>query len=115
MEEETLNHALGDCPANCGLLEKLLTVVRAYQPGATTRTVFTLDLELDQSLELPMTWAIGSLLLSIYTQRETGRVSIPRTRADLESKLLLKSYSHYRESSTHLTTFVNFDVILSNL
>ena len=76
---ETLYHALGDCPANCGLLERLLQVIRVYQPGAS------LDLEIDHSLELPMTWTIGTLLLSISTQRESGRVSVPRTRADLES------------------------------
>ena len=82
---ETLYHALGDC----GLLERLLQVIRVHQPGATLRTVLTLDLELNLSLELPMTWAVGTLLLSISTQRETGRVSIPRTRADLESSCRL--------------------------
>ena len=84
---ETLYHALGDCQANCGLLERLLQVIRVHQPGATLRTLLTLDLEIDHSLELPMTWAIGTLLLSITTQRESGRVWIPRTRADLESGL----------------------------
>ena len=82
---ETLHHALGDCPANQGLPERLLTVLRVYQPGARTRSVLTLDLDLDQSLELPVTWAIGSLLSSILSQRETGRVSIVKTKADLES------------------------------
>ena len=84
-EVETLHHALGDCPANQGLLERLLTVIRTHQPGACTRSVFTLDLELDHSLELPITWAIGSLLFSIFNQREMGRVTILRTKADPES------------------------------
>ena len=84
-EVETLHHALGDCPANQGLPERLLTVIRTYQPGSCTRSVLTLDLELDQSLELPITWTIGSLLSSILSQRETGRVSIMKTKADLES------------------------------
>ena len=86
---ETLYHALGDCPANCGLLERLLQVIRVHQPGATLCTVLTLDLELNQSLELPMTWTIGTLLYSSFTQRESGRVTIPRTRADLESSCRL--------------------------
>ena len=34
------------------------------------------------SLELPITWVIGSILSSIYTQRELGRVSILKTKAD---------------------------------
>ena len=66
-----------------------LQVLRVYQPGASQRTVLTLDLELDLSLELPMTWAIGTLLFSIFTQREEGRVSVARTCADLESSCRL--------------------------
>ena len=90
-EEETLDHALGVCPANRGLIERLLLFIRVYQPGATLRTVLTLDLELDHSLELPMTWTIGTLLHSIFTQRDEGRVTVPRTRADLESSCRLLS------------------------
>ena len=48
---ETLQHTLGDCPANQGLLERLLKVVRSYQPGACTRWILTLDLMLDPALD----------------------------------------------------------------
>ena len=82
---ETLLHALGDCPANQGLPERLLEVVRHYQPGACTQSILTLDLTLDPDLELPVTWAIGSLLTSILDQREKGRVTIVKTKADMTS------------------------------
>ena len=85
-EEETLEHALGNCTANQGLPQRLLQVLQVYQPGATQRTVLTLDLELDASLEFPMTWAIGTLLFSFFSQREEGRVTVARTQADLESR-----------------------------
>ena len=60
-EVETLDHALGACPANQGLMERLLSVIRTHQPGACTRTVFTLDLELDHNLELKE-WSSSSIL-----------------------------------------------------
>ena len=82
---ETLLHALGDCPANQGLPERLLEVVRHYQPGACTQSILTLDLTLDPDLELPVTWAIGSLLTSILDQRGKGRVTIVKTKADMTS------------------------------
>ena len=87
--EETLEHALGDCEANPGLPGRLLQVLQAHQPGASTRTVMTLNLELEPSLELPMTWVIGTVLHSIVSQREEGRVTIAKTRADVESKCCL--------------------------
>ena len=81
--EETLEHALGDCEANHGLPGRLLQVLQTYQPGATICTV------LEPSLELPMTWVIGTMLSSICSQREEGRASIEMTRAVLESKCRL--------------------------
>ena len=65
---------------------KLLRTLQGYQPGAEQNTVQTLDLKLEPSLELPFMWAIGSLLLSIWTQRENRRVDLARTRAELEAK-----------------------------
>ena len=48
--------------------------------------MLTLDLELDSSLELPITWTICSLLFSIWRQRTEGRVILAKTRAELEAK-----------------------------
>ena len=84
--EETLEHALGDCGANLGIPERLLQVLQLHQPGATPATVMTLDLVLETSLELPMTWLIGTVLQSLSSQREEGRVTLARTRADVESR-----------------------------
>ena len=72
-----------------GLPAKLLRTLQGYQPGAEQKSVLTLDLELEPSLELPFTWVIGSLLLSIWTQRENRRVDLARTRAELEAKCRL--------------------------
>ena len=76
---ETLEHALFTCTANMGL-------PRGFQPGAEQRHMMTLDLDLDPSVELPMTWVIGSLLFSLWRQREGLVVNKARTTADLEAR-----------------------------
>ena len=83
---ETLDHALYTCEANQGIPAKLLATLQRYQPGAEQRTLLTLDLEVEPSLELPFTWTIGSILFSIWTQRENGRIDPAKTRAQLEAK-----------------------------
>ena len=112
---ETLYHALGDCPANCGLTERLLQVIRAHQPGATLCTVLTLNLVLEPSLELPMTWVIGTVLNSIFSQREEGRVSIVRTKADVESSCCLNkecSAANSLANAYTLSTIIVRDLFL---
>ena len=83
---ETLAHSLTECEANQGLPALLLALLQVYQPGANFIQVLTLNLELDPSMEMPMTWIIGSLFESIWQQRESGRVNMTKTRRELEAK-----------------------------
>ena len=53
------------------------------------KCLITLDLDNEPSLKLQFTWLIGTLLSSIWTQRETRRVDIRQTRAELEAKCRL--------------------------
>ena len=86
---ETIDHALGPCEANQGLPARLLELLRLHQQGAEQRQFLTLDIGLDPSLELPITWTICSLLFSIWRQRGEGRINMARTRAELEDKCRL--------------------------
>ena len=86
---ETIEHALGTCEANQGLSSRMLDVLRIYQPGAELPQMLTLDLGLESSLELPLTWTICSLLFSIWRQRTEGQVIIAKSRAELEPKCKL--------------------------
>ena len=86
---ETLDHALYSCEANLGLPAKLLATLQRYQPGAEQRSIMTLDLELEPSLELPFTWVIGSCLHLIWSQRESRRVDLAKIRANLEARCRL--------------------------
>ena len=102
---ETLDHALYTCEANQGLPAKLLATLQRYQPGVVQRSVLTLDLELEPSLELPFMWVIGSCLSSIWTQRENRRVDLAKIRANLEARcrLLRESKAKTWENASTLT------------
>ena len=63
----------------------------------------TLDLELDANLEIPMSWTIGSLLFSIWRQRSEGRISLARTRAELEAKCRLLREGKVRALANAIT------------
>ena len=82
---EFLDHTLFTCTANMGLPAQLLAALQRLQPGATLNSILTLDLEVDTSMELPLVWTISSVLLSIWTQREKGRVDRAKTKAQVEA------------------------------
>jgi hypothetical protein len=82
---ESLDHAMFTCKANMGLPAQLLAAFQRLQPGATLNSILTLDLEVDTSMELPLVWTISSVLLSIWTQREKGRVDRAKTKAQVEA------------------------------
>jgi hypothetical protein len=105
---ETTSHALIACPANGDLPARLLRTIRRYQPGAMQTTILTLNLEVEQSLELPFTWLVGTFLASIWKQREARRVNLIDTRAELEARCRL-----LRECRVKVWT--NADVTTSNL
>ena len=87
--QETTLHALLSCMANHDLPARLLRTLRRYQPGAELSNLLTLDLEVEPTLELPFTWLVGSLLASIWKQREARRVDPVNTRAELEARCRL--------------------------
>ena len=111
---ETLDHSMGSCTANLGLPDRLLRLLQLYQPGARQRQILTLDLELDANLELPMTWTIGSLLFSIWRQRCEGRISLARTRAELEARCRLLREGKVRALANAFTLTDQLLTILFN-
>ena len=86
---EDLNHALIQCKANQDLPQLLLYMLQTHQPQITYKKILTLDLNIETSLEFPLTWITFSLLCSIWEQREKGRVNAAKTRAELEAKCRL--------------------------
>ena len=112
---ETVLHALLCCEANLDLPERLLRTLRRYQPGAELRCLLTLDLDLEPSLELPFTWLVGTFLSSIWSQRESRRVDLRHTRAELEAKCrLLRECKVKTWANAHIQTEALIGQVFSN-
>ena len=86
---ETLEHALFSCEGNREIPGLLLTLLLSYDPEVTATKLLTLDIALDSPMELPLLWIVGSLLSSIWIQRQEGKVCPLKTRAQLEAKCRL--------------------------
>ena len=86
---ETLEHAFFTCAGNHGVTTKLLNLLRIYDQSAEYRQVLTLDLNLDDSLELPLVWIVASFLFLLWQQRQDGKVCPVRIRAELEARCRL--------------------------
>ena len=86
LAQESLLHAVTDCPENKGIPALLLLELRSYVPGLSYNQVLTLDIDIEPDKELPIVWLVGSLIYSIWIQRTVGRVTLAKTRADLEAK-----------------------------
>jgi hypothetical protein len=86
---ESALHALVTCPANQGLPDMLLALLRGHMPGLRCEQMLALDLELDETMELPLVWLSGALLWSLWGQRLQGRVSAAKTQSELEARCRL--------------------------
>ena len=82
---ETLHHALLTCTGNHGLPQLLLGLLRVYLPALSDSQV----LELDSHMEVPLVWLTGSMFLSVWRQRQEGRVCVARTRSELLARCRL--------------------------
>ena len=86
---ETVEHALLACPANQGAPQLLLAHLRTYSPNLRDEQVLTLDFEMDDYMELALTWLAGTFFLSLWNQRQAGKVCPHKIRAELEAKCRL--------------------------
>ena len=66
-----------------------MSLLHTYEPGIEVNQVLNLDLNLDDSLELPLVWLVASLLQLLWQQRQEGRVCPVKTRAELEARCRL--------------------------
>ena len=89
-------------------------MLRSNQPNVTFRHIITLDLDLDPTLELPLVWITISMLSSIWTQRKKRRVSVARTRAELEAGCrLLREGKVKSLLNAHTLTDISLKAILN--
>ena len=84
-----MEHALLACPANQGAPQLLLAQLRIYSPDLRDEQVLTLDFEMDDYMELALTWLAGTFFFSLWNQRQAGKVCPHKIRAELEAKCRL--------------------------
>jgi hypothetical protein len=83
---ETLYHALFACPANQGVSASLVAGLRHHMPLVTPLDILTLDFEVAEAMELPVTWVAVSFLSSVWTLRTERRaVQLFKIRSYLEA------------------------------
>ena len=87
--EEDLEHALITSEGNQGLPALLLQLLRTHSPGISHEQLLSLDLNVDKSMELPLTWIISNMFSLIWQQRREGIVRRAKTRAKLEARCSL--------------------------
>ena len=86
---ETLEHAIFTCEGNKGVSEHLLKLLKMYDPSVEYHQVLSLDLKLEDPMELPLIWIVASLLFLLWQQRQDGKVCPVRIRAELEARCRL--------------------------
>ena len=89
-----------NCSFNREVSSTLMNTLSNYQPNLTQTDVLTLNLEMDDPMELPSVWLISGVLQKIWDLRkEKKKCDLIRIRADLEAKVSLLRETRYKESA----------------
>ena len=88
-----------------------MKLLSQYLTNITTDSILGLDIgEVEESLELPVTWIISSYLLSIWEKRKAKKsVNVGETRAELEARCNLLRETRFKyEAQTISNMLENF-------
>ena len=97
---EDLPHALFNCSYNRRTSQALMDSLTAFQPNLSPTMLLTLNLEVEEKLELPIVWLTSNTLLKIWDCRtEKKRCDLILVRADLEARVSLLRESRFKESA----------------
>ena len=100
----TLKHELIECPENENSGIDLLQVLRLHAPGLTADQILRLEFgNLDENLELPLTFFTASTLLEIWTLRsKCAKARRHLVRAKLEARIALLRTTRHSTTATIL-------------
>ena len=78
----------------------LLAMLRLQDPSVTAAGLLKLELEVDDTLEMPMVWLAAQALSYMWKMRCSGKVvNMQNTRAVLESKINILRETRYSNTS----------------
>ena len=108
LAEENLSHALIHCQANDQLGTKLLESMREIQPGLSAEALLRLDFQVEEDLELPAVWLIGSVLSTIWNLRQSStKVRQYLIRSQLEAEINLLRETRFSEAVPKIEEFAS--------
>ena len=101
---ETLEHALFDCEANQNVGQVLLLGLRCIIPDLSKSSILTLNFNIAQHMQLPVTWNIAQFLSALWNLRkEKKKVELFRIRSEMEANCTLLRKSRLKITNEVLT------------
>ena len=104
-----LQHSLLTCPQNMEVADWLLDKLRVHIPALSPQQLVLLDFgQLQEDLELPITWLVAQVLGEIWKLRKDKKTPrLFQTRAMLEAGITIMRKTRYQNCCTLLKTFLS--------
>ena len=100
------------CNLSSEVSERLLACIASYCPGITPQDIVLLNIEVSESLELPLVWLMSSCMCIIWEQRVLGKIArLEVCRAELLAKLMLLRDTKWRHYTLHNSVVLLEDMI----
>ena len=106
---DQLQHSLLTCPQNMEVADWLLDKLRVHIPALSPQQLVLLDFgQLQEDLELPITWLVAQVLGEIWKLRKDKKAPrLFQTRAMLEAGITIMRKTIYENCCTLLETFLS--------
>ena len=100
------------CNLSSEVSERLLACIASYCPGITPQDIVLLNIEVSESLDLPLVWLMSSCMCIIWEQRVLGKIArLEVCRAELLAKLMLLRDTKWRHYTLHNSVVLLEDMI----
>ena len=106
---ENLSHALVYCHGNNGVGTRVMQTLQSFVPGLGVEEALCLDFTVEESLRLPLVFAMAVAFGTIWDLRlRKTRPQLYLVRAQLEAKVsLLRECRRFTNDATFINNFIN--------
>ena len=106
--QANLEHCFFFCILSRTVGNKVLTLCQSICPGITPSQILRLELQVEQSEEMPIVWMVAQSLMNIWEARVKGKIAdLYMTRADMESKVNLLRETRFNNQSLVITEMLD--------
>ena len=108
---DSTTHLL-ECSTTSQVSAPLVACLRTYVPNISTKDIVSLNVPVQESLELPVSWLISSCLGYIWQERVQGKQAVVEVcKANLTSNLTVLRSTKWRHTSLHNSAVLLEDMI----